>query len=140
MQRIRTLMRGLQTSAGFGPAVGRDSPHHYRHNSAAANGPSVKTQAVSETATIGIHGRLPFEDWGIRCSENQSPSAQLRFTKTIVHLVANDPAKTEAITEFLVSEGMSVATFTTAGGYLAAARDDRPTCLILDLILPDADG
>jgi FixJ family two-component response regulator len=70
----------------------------------------------------------------------QSPDARLRFEETIVHFVGNDPARTKAITEFLLSEGMSVATFGTAAAYLAVVRDDRPTCLILDVILPDANG
>jgi FixJ family two-component response regulator len=60
--------------------------------------------------------------------------------ETMVHFVANDAAKTKALTEFLVSKGISVITFKTAAEYLAASRDDRPTCLILDLLLPDASG
>jgi hypothetical protein len=39
-----------------------------------------------------------------------------------------------------VSKGLSVACFTTAAEYIVAQRDERPACLILDLILPDLDG
>jgi FixJ family two-component response regulator len=64
----------------------------------------------------------------------------MQFEQTIVHIVRNDPAGTKSLTEFLVSKGLSVVTFTTAAEYMAAPRDDRPSCLILDLSLPDLDG
>jgi FixJ family two-component response regulator len=64
----------------------------------------------------------------------------MRFQETIVHIVRNDPAGTQSLKDFFVSKGLSVVTFRTAAEYLAAARDDRPTCLILDLSLPDLNG
>ena len=64
----------------------------------------------------------------------------MRFAETIIHIVRNDLAGTKRLTEFLVSKGMSVAAFRTAAEYDAARRDDRPTCLILDLILSDING
>jgi len=57
-----------------------------------------------------------------------------------VHFIGSDPTSTAVLREFLASKGLSVVTFKTAAQYIAAARDGRPTCLILDLILPDADG
>ena len=35
---------------------------------------------------------------------------------------------------------MQVTVFSTAAEYIAAGRDERPACVILDLILPDIDG
>ena len=64
----------------------------------------------------------------------------MRFAETIVHLVRKDSTGTKRFTEFFVSNGMSVAAFRTATEYLAAGRDDRPSCLILDLNLPDIHG
>src|SRR5262245_39254229 len=65
--------------------------------------------------------------------------AQMQFDTT-VHLVRNDLNGTQKLADFFQSKGMSVAAFRTAGEYIAAARDDRPACLILDLLLPDIDG
>ena len=64
----------------------------------------------------------------------------MRFAETIVHLVRKDSTGTKKFTEFFVSKGMSVAAFKTGTEYIAAGRDDRPSCLILDLILPDVHG
>jgi FixJ family two-component response regulator len=66
--------------------------------------------------------------------------AHMRFAQTIVHLVRNDLAGIKRLTEFFTSKGVNVATFRTAAEYMAARRDDRPTCLVLDLILPDIPG
>jgi len=64
----------------------------------------------------------------------------MRFAEAVLHLVRNDLAGTKRITEFFVSKGLSVAAFKTAAQYIAAGRDERPTCLILDLLLPDING
>ena len=64
----------------------------------------------------------------------------MRLAETILHLVRNDLAGTKKLTEFFVSKGISVAAFRTATEYIAAGRDDRPTCLVLDLLLPDING
>jgi FixJ family two-component response regulator len=66
--------------------------------------------------------------------------AQMRPEETIVHIVSDDPVGTRRLTELFVSKGFNVASFTTAAEYIVAQRDDRPACLILDLILPDLDG
>ena len=70
----------------------------------------------------------------------QSRECRTRLTEKVVHLVRSDSAETSMLTEFLVSKGIGVITFRAAAEYIAAPRDERPTCLILDLILPDADG
>ena len=64
----------------------------------------------------------------------------MQFAETIVHLVRNDLGGTTRLTDFFLSKGIHVAAFSSAAEYVAARRDDRPACLILDLILPDIDG
>ena len=64
----------------------------------------------------------------------------MRFAETIVHLVRKDLAGTKRLTEFFAAKGINVAAFRTAAEYIAAGRDDRPTCLVLDLALPDSHG
>jgi FixJ family two-component response regulator len=61
----------------------------------------------------------------------------MRFAETIVH---SDHVGTRKLAEFLVSKGLNVASFRTGAEYFAARRDNRPTCLILDLTLSDIDG
>jgi FixJ family two-component response regulator len=64
----------------------------------------------------------------------------MRPEETIVHIVSDDAIGTRRLTELFVSKGLNVACFTTAAEYIVVQRDDRPACLILDLILPDLDG
>lgn len=64
----------------------------------------------------------------------------MRFAETIIHLVRKDSTGTKRFTDFFVSKGMSVVAFRTATEYLAAGRDDRPTCVVLDLLLPGING
>jgi FixJ family two-component response regulator len=64
----------------------------------------------------------------------------MQFTQTIVHIVRKDSTGTKRFTEFFVSRGLNVAAFRTATEYFAAGRDERPSCLILDLNLPDING
>src|SRR5262245_6297094 len=66
--------------------------------------------------------------------------AQMQFAEATVHLVRNDLSGTQELADFFRSKGMSVAAFRTADEYIAAGRDDRPACLVLDLILPDIGG
>jgi FixJ family two-component response regulator len=64
----------------------------------------------------------------------------MQLTDTIVHLVRNDLGGPTRLTDFFLSKGMHVAAFRSAAEYIAARRDDRPACLILDLVLPDIGG
>jgi FixJ family two-component response regulator len=140
MQRIQTVMKAVQTPAAFAPRVVRDLSYHCRRSSAVTNNPSVSLYGASETSTKEVHSISPLEGLGPCCNEIPSPGDPLRFPEMIVHFVGNNPASAEALTNLLMSKGMSVVTFNTTADYLAAARDDRPTCLILDLILPDGNG
>jgi len=64
----------------------------------------------------------------------------MQFEEPIIHIVSNDPAGTKRLAGFFLSKGLTVACFRTAAEYVATQRDNRPACLILDLILPDLDG
>lgn len=64
----------------------------------------------------------------------------MQFEEPIVHIVSNNGAGTKRLAHFFQSKRLRVACFRTAAEYVAAQRDDRPACLILDLILPDLDG
>jgi FixJ family two-component response regulator len=64
----------------------------------------------------------------------------MRPEETIVHIVSNDPIETKRLTKLFLSKRLNVACFRNAAEYIVAQRDDRPACLILDLILPDLDG
>lgn len=64
----------------------------------------------------------------------------MQFVETVVHMIRNDSAQTKAITKTFSSHGITVVSFRTAAEYIVAGRNDRPTCLILDLTLPDING
>src|SRR5499426_1912353 len=64
----------------------------------------------------------------------------MQSEKPVVHIVSNDSSGTRKLNQFFVSRGLDVVAFRTAAEYIVAKRDDRPACLILDLILPDLDG
>ena len=72
--------------------------------------------------------------------EIKTRGAQMQFEEPIVHIVGSNPAGTKRLSKFFLSKGLSVACFRTATEYIAAHRDERPACLILDLIPPDLDG
>src|SRR5215813_9609055 len=73
-------------------------------------------------------------------SSVSTAATQMPLAETTVHLVRSGLDGTRELADFFRSKGMSVDTFRTADEYIAAGRDDRPACLILDLILPDVGG
>ncbi|MER8416909.1 response regulator [Mesorhizobium sp. M1329] len=58
----------------------------------------------------------------------------------IVFIVDDDQRIREALSELLVSHGMSAIGFGSAGEYINADKPDLPACLILDVELPDING
>jgi FixJ family two-component response regulator len=64
----------------------------------------------------------------------------MRPQETLVNIVSNDAAGTTWLSNFFKSHGLNVVCFKTAAEYFVSQRDERPACLILDLILPDFDG
>jgi FixJ family two-component response regulator len=58
----------------------------------------------------------------------------------MVFIVDDDASIREALCELLTCAGMRVVTCGTAGEYLGVQKPDIPTCLILDVALPDISG
>ena len=58
----------------------------------------------------------------------------------IVFIVDDDARIREALGELLASHGMRAVAFGSAGDYVGAEKPDVPSCLILDVELPDING
>lgn len=58
----------------------------------------------------------------------------------MVYIVDDDPSVRDALADLLSSVGLHPVTFGTAAEYLACARPDSASCLILDVKLPDING
>ncbi|HWO36270.1 MAG TPA: sigma-54 dependent transcriptional regulator [Candidatus Acidoferrum sp.] len=60
--------------------------------------------------------------------------------KGMVFVVDDDPAICTALKRLIRSVGTEALTFTSAGDFLRATRSDVPSCLVLDVHLPDLSG
>jgi FixJ family two-component response regulator len=60
--------------------------------------------------------------------------------KPMVYVVDHDAGIREALDDMLTLEGMGVVTCASAGDYLGVPKPDLPSCLILDVALPDGSG
>jgi FixJ family two-component response regulator len=58
----------------------------------------------------------------------------------MVFVVDDDSRIREALSSLISSVGLRVATFASASEFLRFEKPDSPSCLILDLELPDASG
>jgi FixJ family two-component response regulator len=58
----------------------------------------------------------------------------------MVFVVEDDPSVREALASLIRSAGWNVEVFVTAQEFLAAARADAPSCLVLDVGLPGLSG
>lgn len=58
----------------------------------------------------------------------------------IVFVVDDDARVREAIGELLEAHGLACRAFGSAGEYVRAEKPDAPSCLVLDLELPDING
>jgi FixJ family two-component response regulator len=58
----------------------------------------------------------------------------------IVYVVDDDPRMREALENLLSSFGFRVAAFGTAARYIDSEKPNVPSCLILDIELPDMNG
>lgn len=58
----------------------------------------------------------------------------------MVFIVDDDPRIREALSDLLSTFDLQVVTFGTAAEYVAYPKPDLPTCLILDVELPDING
>jgi FixJ family two-component response regulator len=60
--------------------------------------------------------------------------------KPTVYVVDDDAGIREALHEMLTLAGMGVVTCASAGDYFRVPKPDLPSCLILDVVLPDGSG
>src|SRR5215203_3418715 len=60
--------------------------------------------------------------------------------KAIVHVVDDDPSIREALQDLFLSIGLETRTYPTARDFLATALSDAPSCLVVDVRLPDMNG
>jgi FixJ family two-component response regulator len=60
--------------------------------------------------------------------------------KPTVYVVDDDADIREALDQMLTLAGMGVVTCASASDYFCAPKPDLPSCLILDVALPDASG
>jgi FixJ family two-component response regulator len=61
-------------------------------------------------------------------------------TASIVYVVDDDAAVRETLSSLLRSVGLHMLGFASAEDFLAHAREDVPSCLVLDVRLPDVGG
>ncbi|HXT08419.1 MAG TPA: response regulator [Roseiarcus sp.] len=64
----------------------------------------------------------------------------MKTSEYIVYVVDDDDRVREAVGDLLASHGMRAITFASAGEYVGADKLDIPSCLILDVELPDING
>jgi FixJ family two-component response regulator len=57
-----------------------------------------------------------------------------------VYLVDDDARLREALEDLLASFGLNVVSFASATEYVASSKLDAPSCLLLDVELPDING
>src|ERR1700721_4860172 len=60
--------------------------------------------------------------------------------KPTVYVVDDDAGIREALDEMLTLAGMGVVACASAGDYFRVPKADLPSCLILDVALPDGSG
>jgi FixJ family two-component response regulator len=60
--------------------------------------------------------------------------------KPMVYIVDDDAGIREALDDMLTLEGMGVVTCASAGDYFRVPKPALPSCLILDVALPDGSG
>jgi FixJ family two-component response regulator len=60
--------------------------------------------------------------------------------RAVVLILDDDPGVREALSSLLRSANFQVSTFESAAKFLQASLPDAPTCLVLDLQLPDING
>jgi DNA-binding NtrC family response regulator len=64
----------------------------------------------------------------------------MRESVSEVYVVDDDLSVREAVGSLIRSDGLNVRTFGSAQEFLASLRKERPSCLVLDIQLPDING
>jgi FixJ family two-component response regulator len=76
----------------------------------------------------------------VRAPEPETKSASLSHVTPVVFVVDDDISVRESLEALLQCEGWEVETFSTAKDFLSRPRAVVPSCLVLDVTLPDLDG
>lgn len=61
-------------------------------------------------------------------------------TKGTVYLLDDEPKMVKALTRLLTAEDFTVHGFTSVEAFLDAGRSDEPSCLVLDVAMPELSG
>ena len=64
----------------------------------------------------------------------------MSIRKPLIYVVDDDASICRALTLLLKSHGFKVETFTRAAGFLAYKHPKLPSCLVLDIRVPDING
>jgi FixJ family two-component response regulator len=64
----------------------------------------------------------------------------MTFPDQLVIVVDDDPNTRHALSNLLESAGLHVVTFESASDFMQFSRPNIPTCLVLNVSLPDVDG
>jgi FixJ family two-component response regulator len=64
----------------------------------------------------------------------------MKFPDNMVYLVHDDHIVAEALVDLLSASGFNATSYRRASEYLATDRAKVPSCLVLDIELPDVDG
>ena len=71
---------------------------------------------------------------------DESTSSPLSYAAPIVFVVDDDPSVRASLESLIGGAGWHAETFATAQDFLARPRARTPSCLVLDLSLPDLNG
>jgi FixJ family two-component response regulator len=71
---------------------------------------------------------------------HESTSSPLSYAAPIVFVVDDDPSVRASLESLIGGDGWYAETFATAQDFLARPRVRTPSCLVLDLSLPDLNG
>jgi FixJ family two-component response regulator len=75
-----------------------------------------------------------------RAEQIQGGGLRMEAADHLVYIVDDDFRIREGLENLLAAEGLNVLTFANAAAYLSFARPDLPSCLVLDVELPDISG
>jgi FixJ family two-component response regulator len=83
---------------------------------------------------------VPDEDHESFDGDHRSASSTVLHTIPVVFVVDDDVSVRESLEPLIRSEGWQTEVFASARQFLARSRPDAPSCLVLDVTLPDLNG
>jgi FixJ family two-component response regulator len=92
-----------------------------------------------EEIGVELDDRLGRNNHSLRRRHDPKGHAQYAGAN-MVYVIEDDSRVREALEDLLAAFGIACAAFRTAADYLAFVRPDVPSCLLLDIELPDTNG